>query len=283
MHVLTQDLVDQAVTALFEHEAVSLKALRVLLQRRTGINLTPIRSRIRQLAEQSVESMIGGLDVKTLPTQNLLAVQKLAEWEPLPLDLEKHERGRSLFHSLSDQFDDSEKSWGRQNDVQVGSTCWELFCLEQGIQPDGQLPSDKTAGDGDGGGIGKLLSYRDGVLCRDTRLWANLCKSNEVFGTPTCANLQVCCYVSLSDGGWCDHYGRKACTGSFFRRQVLSSHDAKSVIHQVSWLCGGMPLSMKSWADETVWGLRGDSGVRLPFAARCARFQCSLRRYLGRG
>ena len=81
----------------------------------------------------------------TLPTQNLLAIRKLAEWEPLPLDLEKHDRGRSLFHSLSDRFDASDKSWGRQNDVQVGSTCWELFCLERGIQPDGQLLSNKTA------------------------------------------------------------------------------------------------------------------------------------------
>ena len=24
--------------------------------------------------------------------------------------------------------------------------CWELFCLEHGIQPDGQMPSDKTIG-----------------------------------------------------------------------------------------------------------------------------------------
>ena len=27
--------------------------------------------------------------------------------------------------------------------------CWELFCLEHGIQPDGQMPSDKTIGGGD--------------------------------------------------------------------------------------------------------------------------------------
>eukprot|EP00435_Cladocopium_sp_Y103_P035211 s1902_g9.t1 len=29
------------------------------------------------------------------------------------------------------------------------ATCWELFCLEHGIQPDGQMPSDKTIGGGD--------------------------------------------------------------------------------------------------------------------------------------
>eukprot|EP00967_Tisochrysis_lutea_P009901 scaffold11516_cov17-Tisochrysis_lutea.AAC.1 len=32
---------------------------------------------------------------------------------------------------------------------QVGNACWELYCLEHGIQPDGQMPSDKTIGGGD--------------------------------------------------------------------------------------------------------------------------------------
>jgi tubulin alpha len=36
-----------------------------------------------------------------------------------------------------------------QGGVQTGNACWELFCLEHGIQPDGQMPSDKTIGDGD--------------------------------------------------------------------------------------------------------------------------------------
>lgn len=31
----------------------------------------------------------------------------------------------------------------------VGNACWELYCLEHGIQPDGQMPSDKTIGGGD--------------------------------------------------------------------------------------------------------------------------------------
>merc|ERR1719481_835557 len=35
-----------------------------------------------------------------------------------------------------------------QAGCQMGNACWELYCLEHGIQPDGQLPSDKaTAGD----------------------------------------------------------------------------------------------------------------------------------------
>ncbi|CAK4107936.1 unnamed protein product, partial [Aphanomyces euteiches] len=29
-----------------------------------------------------------------------------------------------------------------QGGVQVGNSCWELYCLEHGIQPNGQLPSD---------------------------------------------------------------------------------------------------------------------------------------------
>ncbi|GFG31947.1 hypothetical protein Cfor_01859 [Coptotermes formosanus] len=36
-----------------------------------------------------------------------------------------------------------------QAGVQMGNACWELYCLEHGIHPDGQMPSDKTIGYGD--------------------------------------------------------------------------------------------------------------------------------------
>uniref|UniRef100_A0A8C0HWF1 Uncharacterized protein n=1 Tax=Balaenoptera musculus TaxID=9771 RepID=A0A8C0HWF1_BALMU len=36
-----------------------------------------------------------------------------------------------------------------QAGVQIGSACWELYCMEHGIPPDGQMPSDKTIGRGD--------------------------------------------------------------------------------------------------------------------------------------
>ena len=36
-----------------------------------------------------------------------------------------------------------------QAGAQTGNACWELFCLEHGIQPDGQMPSDKTISGGD--------------------------------------------------------------------------------------------------------------------------------------
>ena len=26
----------------------------------------------------------------------------------------------------------------------MGNACWELYCLEHGIQPDGQMPSEKS-------------------------------------------------------------------------------------------------------------------------------------------
>ncbi|GIY42431.1 tubulin alpha-1C chain [Caerostris extrusa] len=36
-----------------------------------------------------------------------------------------------------------------QAGVQIGNACWELYCLEHGIQPDGNMPSDKAIGTGD--------------------------------------------------------------------------------------------------------------------------------------
>lgn len=34
-----------------------------------------------------------------------------------------------------------------QAGVQIGNSCWELYCLEHGIQPDGRMPSEKAAND----------------------------------------------------------------------------------------------------------------------------------------
>jgi hypothetical protein len=33
-----------------------------------------------------------------------------------------------------------------QAGVQMGNACWELYCLEHGIKPDGQMPSDTSFG-----------------------------------------------------------------------------------------------------------------------------------------
>ena len=31
----------------------------------------------------------------------------------------------------------------------MGNACWELYCLEHGIMPDGQMPSDDSIGQAD--------------------------------------------------------------------------------------------------------------------------------------
>lgn len=36
-----------------------------------------------------------------------------------------------------------------QAGVQIGNACWELYCLEHGIQPDGLMPSDQSLGGSD--------------------------------------------------------------------------------------------------------------------------------------
>ena len=33
-----------------------------------------------------------------------------------------------------------------QGGIQTGNACWKLYFLEHAIQPDGQMPSDKTIG-----------------------------------------------------------------------------------------------------------------------------------------
>uniref|UniRef100_A0A915AEX4 Tubulin/FtsZ GTPase domain-containing protein n=3 Tax=Ascarididae TaxID=6250 RepID=A0A915AEX4_PARUN len=33
-----------------------------------------------------------------------------------------------------------------QAGVQIGNACWELYCLEHGIQPDGIMPADQSLG-----------------------------------------------------------------------------------------------------------------------------------------
>uniref|UniRef100_A0AC35G8L0 Tubulin alpha chain n=1 Tax=Panagrolaimus sp. PS1159 TaxID=55785 RepID=A0AC35G8L0_9BILA len=36
-----------------------------------------------------------------------------------------------------------------QAGVQIGNACWELYCLEHGIQPDGRMPSENQGNGGD--------------------------------------------------------------------------------------------------------------------------------------
>ena len=62
-----------------------------------------------------------------------------------------------------------------QADVQVGNVCWELLSLERSIQPDDQMPGDKTIGRGDdefntffsGKGAGKHVSRAEEKKTQD--------------------------------------------------------------------------------------------------------------------
>ena len=36
-----------------------------------------------------------------------------------------------------------------QAGIQVGNSCWELYCLEHGIQPDGEIEDDDDSENGE--------------------------------------------------------------------------------------------------------------------------------------
>jgi hypothetical protein len=79
-----------------------------------------------------------------------------------------------------------------QAGVQIGNACWELYCLEHGIQPDGQMPSDKTIGGGDDSfntffsetGAGKhvpravFVDLEPTVIGRFTLITCSMCQTN---------------------------------------------------------------------------------------------------------
>ncbi|XP_028407895.1 uncharacterized protein LOC114530528 isoform X2 [Dendronephthya gigantea] len=66
--------------------------------------------------------------------------------------LKNRESTMSQRMGLTDEFCDQRECLSihvGQAGVQIGNACWELYCLEHGIQPDGQMSSDKTLGGGD--------------------------------------------------------------------------------------------------------------------------------------
>ena len=97
-----------------------------------------------------------------------------------------------------------------QAGVQIGNACWELYCLEHGIQPDGQMPSDKTIGGGDDSfttffcetGAGKHVPRAIFVDLEPTVTGA--CRGWAVWhgGAPThCSPAPFCAPQVGSDGG----------------------------------------------------------------------------------
>merc|ERR1712061_812534 len=55
----------------------------------------------------------------------------------------------SLFEFITSSLRECISVHVGQAGCQIGNACWELYCLEHGIQPDGQMPSDKAVGAND--------------------------------------------------------------------------------------------------------------------------------------
>ena len=163
-----------------EHGLISLKALRLCLEQRTGLDLSGCRAHIRYLAERVMEtitsSMVVGCGLGRLSADKLAELRNpyVGVWEPCltrancevgqtsfsfqcdsdvlaPVPAQTLARGRILFHLLGDHCDEREKPWCSQSGVQIDNACREPLCLEYGIQPHtgGQLPSDNAVGGGD--------------------------------------------------------------------------------------------------------------------------------------
>ena len=185
METETEALLSEHIAAVMmpmfmDRGLISLKALRLGLEQRTGLDLSGCKPHIRCRAEQAMEtimsSMVVGCGLSKLPTDKLAELRNpyVGVWQPCwsragceenrkgslyrsassilgPVPPEKLARGRILFHWMGDQCDDCEKTWCSQGGVQSDDACWELVCLGYGIQPHtrGRLPSDSMVGGGD--------------------------------------------------------------------------------------------------------------------------------------
>ena len=75
-----------------------------------------------------------------------------------------------------------------QAGVQMGNACWELYCLEHGIKPDGQMPGDTSLGVAKDSYNTFFRLVPSGVSCRD--------EFHELIRT----------YVSCSENFACFHW-----------------------------------------------------------------------------
>ena len=105
---LTQNLVDQALQELSANGAV---CLRLILQRRTGLNLEPFRAQIRQMAEQAMLALTVGLSLPKLSEDDIVKLRNpyVGNWEPCcslvvepVLPVEPRTRGNMLSTELHD-------------------------------------------------------------------------------------------------------------------------------------------------------------------------------------
>eukprot|EP00438_Fugacium_kawagutii_P020986 Skav232591 [mRNA] locus=scaffold2040:52364:63503:- [translate_table: standard] len=112
-----------------------------------------------------------------------------------------------------------------QGGVQIGNACWELFCLEHGIQPDGQMPSDKTIGGGDDAfntffsetGAGKHVPRCVMVDLEPTEAWPN--------------SLQGFCVYNACGGG------TGSGLGCLMLERLSVDYGKKSKISFTVWCC----------------------------------------------
>ena len=133
---LTQAQVDNAVAAhLRADEVVSLKGLRVTLERQVGVCLGTRKAEITHMAMKAVENLAVGFSVKRLPCPFLARLRDPYQgvWEPgcrtIPAGAAVHAtRGRLLFTELCDytggDFGRNESNYTlEQQDGPIGKIC----------------------------------------------------------------------------------------------------------------------------------------------------------------
>ena len=124
---MLKEHISTVVSVLVEHEAISLKALRVVLEQRMGRDLAGWKRQIRRIAEQAVQeititsSMTRGCNLSRLPTHKLAELRNIGVWEPCWTTVRcEDSRGRFLFKRAGDlDFD-------VRHDGPRGNTCCQL-------------------------------------------------------------------------------------------------------------------------------------------------------------
>ncbi|KFO19761.1 Tubulin alpha chain, testis-specific [Fukomys damarensis] len=96
------------------------------------------------------------------PTQDLIGL-RLAQEKALKCQLEEEQKLKPRREGISIHIG--------QAGVQIGNACWELYCLEHGIQPDGQMASDKSIVGGDDSFSTFSVRLVLGNLCLGQCLW----------------------------------------------------------------------------------------------------------------
>lgn len=77
-----------------------------------------------------------------------------------------------------------------QAGVQIGNSCWELYCLEHGVQPDGTIPSDKIIASSDN-------NYR--TFFQETERGSIIARAVMVDLEPTVVG-KINIFTSINDG-----------------------------------------------------------------------------------